>query len=99
MGPTLVLQSLSTLVLERLLVCLLTHLKGSHLVMPGVPSVKSVNPLVVPASGLGTQTPSTILPSVSISNYKVLRSGVQPSSVLPPRVGSQPVELSMPHIL
>ncbi|KAF3629488.1 putative carboxylesterase 17-like [Capsicum annuum] len=41
---------------------------------------------------------SVVSPSVPISEYGIPRSGVQPSSMLPPQVGSQPDRFTMPFI-
>ncbi|KAF3624475.1 hypothetical protein FXO38_30238 [Capsicum annuum] len=67
----------------------LSLMLSSSLVMSGVPPVKSAYPSVTPVSSLGTpQTPSPIPRSVLTSDYGVLRLKAQPSSMLPPQMGS-----------
>ncbi|KAF3653050.1 hypothetical protein FXO37_17191 [Capsicum annuum] len=66
----------------------------------GVHLVSSMDPLVVPTSAYGTpQTSSSIPPSVHIYEHGTPISEVQTSSMLPPRVDSEPAKFTMPLIV
>lgn len=65
----------------------------------GFPLIMSIGPFVLTSSNGTSQTLSAFSSSVPISKCGILRFGVQPFSMIPLQIGSQPAKFTMPPII